>query len=274
MPGRTGLDATDDYKSAAILFTGVLPDGTVTLSRPLPGSLAAGAHPASILAYRPFERPRLADGSPNPAFEETMAGWLEYVEVVTRRTREILGSTEFDVEVWNELGFGSDFLDANSYYSPAPNLGVGDTEQEILERTIAFIRDPARGLQGVGIGNGFSNQRPWEAGSTSPVGLDGDRQASLPGHAAHARRREHRTAARSTAPATSAESRSAQTLGAMTPRPSTTPSSPSTTSRRSRPSIWSATSRRSPRASTGPRTGGRRIPPDRPRRRCGSRRPG
>ena len=83
--------------------------------------------------------------------------------------------------MWNELGFGSDFLDADSYYSPAVELGVGDTDQEILERTIAFIRNPARGLQGVGIGNGFSNQRPWEAGSTEPRGLDGDRQAPLPG---------------------------------------------------------------------------------------------
>ncbi len=170
-PGRTGLNASDDYKAAAILFTGVQPDGTVSLSKPLPRALKAGAHPAATLAYRPFERPRLADGSPNPDFEETLAGWLAYVDVVTRRAREILGSTEFDVEVWNELSFGSDFLDASRYYDPAPDVGVGDTDREILERTVALIRDPARGMQGVGIGNGFANQRPWEAGGTSPPGL-------------------------------------------------------------------------------------------------------
>ena len=171
VPGRTGLDAADEFKSAAILFTGVQEDGTVTLSKPLPGPLAAGNHPASVLAYRPFERPRLADGKANPAFEQTLAGWLSYVDVVTRRTREILGGTEFDVEVWNELGFGSDFLDASAYYQPSPSFGAGDTEREILERTVSFIRSPSRGLEGVGIGDGFANQRPWEAGSTSPVGL-------------------------------------------------------------------------------------------------------
>ncbi len=171
VPGRSGLDATDDYKAAAILFAEVEQDGRVSLSAPLPGALAAGSHPASTLAYEPFERPKLSDGSPNPDFEATLAGWLSYVDLVTRRTREILGSTQFDVEVWNELNFGSDFLDAGGYYDPARDTGVGNTEREILERTVSFIRDPARGLDGVGIGDGFANQRPWEAGSTSPPGL-------------------------------------------------------------------------------------------------------
>ncbi len=180
----------------------------MTLSRPLPEPLAAGNHPAATLAYRPFERPRLADGSPNPDFEETMAGWLDYVDVVTREAREVLGGTEFDVEIWNELSFGSDFLDAANYYAPASEIGVGETEEterEILARTIAFIREPGRGLEEVGIGDGFANQRPWEAGGTSPPGLTaidkhpyedilrlpGDHNAFFPEHFLSAIQTEH-----------------------------------------------------------------------------------
>jgi len=171
VPGRTGLNALHAYKAADILFTGVSADGTATLSKPLPEQLPAGSYPATTLAYRPFEQPLLGDGSPNPAFEATMAGWLSYVDLVTREARAALGSTDFDIEVWNELGFGSDFLDARTYYDPAPDTGTGDTKRAILDRTVAWIRDPAHGLSGVGIGSGFASQTPFAAGSTSPVGL-------------------------------------------------------------------------------------------------------
>jgi len=171
VPGRTGLNALHAYKAADILFTQVAAEGTATLSKPLPEPLGAGSYPATTLAYQPFERPLLRDGSPNPAFEATMVGWLSYVDLVTREGRNTLGSTNFDVEVWNELSFGSGFLDANTYYDPDLDIGTGDTKRAILERTIAWIRDPAHGLSGVGIGNGFANQTPFEAGSSSPLGL-------------------------------------------------------------------------------------------------------
>jgi hypothetical protein len=170
VPGRTGLDALHAYKAADILFTQVKKNRTASLSKPLPEQLAAGSYPATTLAYRPFQQPLLR-GRPNPAFEETMAGWLSYVDVVTREARNTLGSTAFDVEIWNELSFGSDFLFANEYYDPDIDIGTGDTTDEILKRTVAWIRNPARGLGGVGIGNGFANQTPFVAGSTSPVGL-------------------------------------------------------------------------------------------------------
>ena len=38
-------------------------------------------------------------------------------------------------------------------------------------RTTAYLRDPANGVAGIGIANGFASQRPWDAGSTSPPGL-------------------------------------------------------------------------------------------------------
>jgi hypothetical protein len=163
VPGHTGLDAGE--KAAAYLFTAV--SGTrATLARPLAKSLAAGSYEASTLRYEPFTRP--GDGR----FEQTMQGWLEYVGLVTTAVRQILGDDDFDVEVWNELSFGSDFLDSSTYYSPplVPPDAM-QTERQILERTIAYIRDPSHDLPDVGIGDGFSNLRPWEAGSNVPAGL-------------------------------------------------------------------------------------------------------
>ena len=164
VPGHTGLDGPGG-KAAAYLFTDVT--GTrATLSRPLAQSLATGSHQASTLRYQPFTRPG------GPGFEDTMAGWLEYVALATSYVKQTLGSDDFDVEVWNELSFGSGFLDAGTYYNPPPvNTDPDSTEQAMLERTVAYVRDPAHGLADVGVGDGFSNQRPWESGANVPAGL-------------------------------------------------------------------------------------------------------
>ena len=65
-------------------------DGVATLSRPLPAQLAAGDHDGATLRYAPFGPPRLADGEPNPAFQATLDGWLEYVGTVNARGRRRL----------------------------------------------------------------------------------------------------------------------------------------------------------------------------------------
>jgi hypothetical protein len=82
-----------------------------------------------------------------------------------------VSSTRFDVEVWNELSFGSDFLDSDTYYTPTIDEAAGDTISAILDRTVAWLRDPKRGLGKMGIGDGFASQTPFAAGSTSPPGL-------------------------------------------------------------------------------------------------------
>ncbi|WP_217921323.1 hypothetical protein [Miltoncostaea oceani] len=173
-PGLTGFDDLGRWRAADVIITAVDSSGLATLSRPLPVALAAGPHPGSTLRFAPFSRPRLADGSPNPRFEATLAGWQAYVDVVLREARAVLGNEAFDVEVWNELSFGSDFLDIDRYYTPTIDTGVGspmnDTTRAILERTVAAIRG-GTAAPGVGIGNGFANQRPWDSGATSPPGL-------------------------------------------------------------------------------------------------------
>jgi hypothetical protein len=93
------------------------------------------------------------------------------VKVVTGEVRAILGSQDFDVEIWNEIHFNSEFLDIDEYYSPDIDQGSGDVTEAILARTVAWMRTPANGLMNVGVGNGFASQRHDDAGSTSPPGL-------------------------------------------------------------------------------------------------------
>ncbi len=165
VPGRTGLNASDGSKAASILFTSVQ-GSVVTLSKPLARGLPAGRYPAATLRFEPFAPPGA------PGHEETMQGWLAYVAAVTREVKAVLGSANFDVEVWNELSFGSDFLDRNTYYSPAAVGGdPAATRAAILGRTLAWLRDPANGLGGVGIADGFASQEPWPSGATAPPGL-------------------------------------------------------------------------------------------------------
>jgi len=166
VPGLTGLDATTQYKAAAILFTAVS-GTTVTLSKPLDRSLAAGADlAASTLEFRPFGQVGTA------AFERTLAGWLEYVGLVTREVKSVLGSDAFDVEVWNEVTFGSGFLNVNSYYSPAVEpVNQAATQSILLQRTVDYLRDPAHGVAGIGIGDGFTNEQPFDSGATVPAGV-------------------------------------------------------------------------------------------------------
>lgn len=171
VPGRTGIDA--DGRAAGVLLLAVGSDGEAQLSRPLPVALPAGEVPASTLRFGPFTRPRRPDGSANPAFEQTLGGWLDYAGAVTRAARAGVGSDAFDVEVWNELAFGSEFLDPRAYYDPVPTelRGRGDVTRAILTRTVAWLRDPAHGVGSIGIGDGFANQTPFPAGSTSPPGI-------------------------------------------------------------------------------------------------------
>jgi hypothetical protein len=166
VPGLTGLDSTTQYKAAATLFT-ALSGTTVTLSKPLDRNLAAGASlAASTLEYRPFGQVGTA------AFERTMAGWLEYVGLVADKVRSVLGGDAFDIEVWNELSFGSGFLNVNSYYSPpAEQVSQTGTQRALLQRTVDYLRDPANGDDGVGIGDGFTNEQPFDSGATVPAGV-------------------------------------------------------------------------------------------------------
>jgi hypothetical protein len=169
VPGRTGISANG--KSAYELIKSVESDGTATLSKPLAAAYPVGELKAETLRYEPFRSPLLTSGSLNPRFEATLAGWLSYVGVVTREVKRLLGSERFDVEIWNELGFGSAFLNINNYYTPHLEEIHGTATDYIRDRTLTYLRDPIHGVPDIGIGNGFANQRPWANGTQSPLGL-------------------------------------------------------------------------------------------------------
>jgi hypothetical protein len=109
------------------------------------------------MRYEPFRRPTRADGSPSPQFEATLQGWLAYVRGAVAVAKARLGSDAFDVEV--SFGSTTGWLDVNRYYDPPIDDGPGtvdDTARAIVARTVEAVRDPALGVPGVRVGDGFS----------------------------------------------------------------------------------------------------------------------
>ena len=119
VPGKTGFDELTWGTGPDVLVTAVDGEGVASLSRPLRVALPAGKHRAMTLRYAPFQNPKLSNGEPNPVFQETLQGWLGYVATVNREATKVFGSGGYDLEVWNELTFGSQFLNSEHYYQPA-----------------------------------------------------------------------------------------------------------------------------------------------------------
>ena len=107
VPNRTGFDGRTRYKAAEAIITSVDGAGVATLAKPLPWALAAGTYSASTLKFLPFALPVVGGGGPNPDYVATLDGWLQYVDAVATVAKSALGSQEFDLEIWNEMTFGS-----------------------------------------------------------------------------------------------------------------------------------------------------------------------
>jgi hypothetical protein len=171
IPFKSGFRDLTTQKAPEVFFTSISADGTVTLSKPLPTAVDVGTHKAVLVKYEPFQHPLTSSGGVNPKFEDTMAGWIYYTKTVTNTVKGWLGNQNFDVEIWNELTFGADYLDYNNYYSGSPDNGQGDVTNEIPKRTIQALRDSSSGVSNIGITNGFESQRPWGSGANQPPGL-------------------------------------------------------------------------------------------------------
>jgi|GEM_PF-1621301 len=177
----TGL-TQQAYQTMFPVITGIdNQTGRLTLSAPLAKDLEAGPLRLVRLKYRPLSGTKFASGDPNPAAGETIEGWKRYVQTVTNTVKSALGTMEdrtdagFDLEVWNELSFGSQYLDINNYYDPPlefsefPSYTLGGTTQTggelLLPLTIDYVRQPDNRLPGVRVISGFASQRPWENGA-------------------------------------------------------------------------------------------------------------
>lgn len=180
VPGRTGPRG-QAYQIAYPLITAVdTATGRCTLSAPLAQPLPAGDLDLVTLRYEPFgSGPTFADGRPNPALAETIGGWRAYVDALASFCAEALDTGDplgagFDLEVWNELSFGSQFLEDRNYYDPPREYGSRWTYENHGRKLEGYdclfgltadqvTSDPQ--LAGVRVINGFSNQRPWDNGT-------------------------------------------------------------------------------------------------------------
>lgn len=111
--GRSGLNQLTAYWAAEALITSINQETReVMLSKSLPTDLKAGDLSIATLKYAPL----YPVGTPE--FDETAAGLVAHTMRVCRLARE-MGVRDFDVEIWNELTFGSHFLNVNDYYERA-----------------------------------------------------------------------------------------------------------------------------------------------------------
>jgi hypothetical protein len=171
--GYSGLSNLTGYIASEAIVTSI--SGlTVTLSKPLPAAIAAGTSvPMATLQYRPFSYP--APGTaPSADYTATLNGWKAYVHLTASIAQSIMGSGNFDLEIWNELTFDSQYLDINNYYSPAYINHATDTQYPndvfaaIVAATASEVSANPSLYTGVGISDGFANTIPWPASSLEP----------------------------------------------------------------------------------------------------------
>jgi hypothetical protein len=177
-PHYTGLRGMAYQVAFPLITAADKATGRCELSAPLPKPLKAGHVVLHTLKYPPLAFEAFADGRPNAAAKETLGGWMTYVAALAKLAKEALGTegaadAGFDLEVWNELTFGSQYLDDKNYYSPPRDFrkprftykGKGFGYEVLLAMTVDYANDPASRLPGVAVIDGFSNQRPWENGA-------------------------------------------------------------------------------------------------------------
>jgi hypothetical protein len=166
--GRSGLSGLTDYWAAEAIIT-QMDNHMFTLSKPLPKAIAAGAKvKMATLKYRPFSPPGSAD------YDQPIAGWLRYVQTVVAFVTDTLGTGTapdkgFDLEIWNELTFGTHFLYINDYYQP--ELAKYDSNviwSNLVRATARYVDEHPAMFQGVRIADGFANTIPWPAADQEP----------------------------------------------------------------------------------------------------------
>jgi hypothetical protein len=168
VPGKTGISNLTGYSAAEILVTAVN-GNEVSLSKPLPQALTGGhSVRMATLKYRPFSVAGSAD------YNQTMAGWKSYVLAVGKFATRYLGTGKFDLEVWNELTFGSSFLYINDYYDPPiAHYDENAIWAALVQATADVATANSSVFTGVDISDGFANTIPWPASSTEPARVKG-----------------------------------------------------------------------------------------------------
>ncbi len=166
--GLHGLPGKKSSKAAGHLITNIA-GNTVTLSQPLQETLHKDSTVTiTTLKYRPFSDPTGED------YRETVDGWNAYIAELATRAAEFLGTTDaadkgFDMEIWNELTFGSNYLYINWYYDPPlQEYEEKSIWSNLVRETTDFADNHPELFSGVAFNNGFGNTIPWPASSKMP----------------------------------------------------------------------------------------------------------
>ncbi len=172
VPGYSGINQLTQYWAAEALITAIdEKTGQCTLSKPLPKDLKSSEPlPLATLKYLPL----YPVGTPQ--YEETAAGWIRYARLVTR-LRHDAGIDSYDIEIWNELSFGSNFTEAQHYFDPSPFkkapdfLHKGGTCWELARRTAEAVKADNPQVRCIW---GFSNTTFYHCPIAElPPGIDG-----------------------------------------------------------------------------------------------------
>lgn len=139
--GHSGINHLTGSAAAEAMITAIDPQtGQCRLSKPLPKAFKTGqVVKMATLKHMPLFPVGTRE------FEETANGWVRYALLVTDLAADA-GIDQFDVEIWNELSFGSNFTDASHYYDPAPfpkpkNLLLpGGSCWELARRTVEAVK--------------------------------------------------------------------------------------------------------------------------------------
>ncbi len=148
IPHRTGLCNLTDYWACEVFFTKVNSETKeCELSKPLPKDLKAGE---AVLLGTLKHLPIQVYPPGTPEFEDTVNGWVHYALRVCDLAKRA-GIEDFDIEIWNELSFGSWFVgdnNFNAYYDPPLHkfppdynfLHPGGHAWELARRTIEAVK--------------------------------------------------------------------------------------------------------------------------------------
>jgi hypothetical protein len=174
--GYSGFSNVSTYTMNEVLITGIDPTtNTVTLSKPLPAAIPAGPVAINTFKYRPF------DGPDDPYYDAaeqqaTINGWNTYVKAIANIAANAMGTTVgspdmgFDMEIWNETSFGSQFLGLSWYYGLAPSASTAIyVAENIVNGTANTAAANPDQFNGVVIEDGFTNEDPIGAAVDQPA---------------------------------------------------------------------------------------------------------
>lgn len=167
--GHSGLSNTKQYVAAEFLVTKI--DGNkITLSKPLTAKITAGTKVRmATLKFAPFGDAATEEG------KASLKGWAQYTRTIAQFAASTLGTAGsadlgFDLEIWNEMSFGSNFIHQSRYYDPLPHkYDQNAVYLDVVRATAQAAESEPALFAGVRLENGFSNTLPWPASSQMPA---------------------------------------------------------------------------------------------------------